>query len=416
MSPHERLQKLYERIDNELGVEDAVHAANAIISLDEPMRLLTGLQKDTDLEVVANGLFQPFDNGHHPGRGSHLFIADTNHFALPLLLAAQAREGNEARDNAMLMPMHTPPYGGKVHVQDTKILVRSILGRLRESFTGPMTELSSFDTLYPGGLCFALRALELAPDSDILDLCFGHELRTLVEDLATAISVLDRGGQLFHDFALFLTCLKLGLPSSPSLGPFQSKLIWNIVTTPSAGAASIHTLLALLPLEKDVIDLSDEALEGARTAIMRGVVGPEILTRQFEEHRYRPLTSDEGELFASFMPESFGSHAWETLADHLPLAASEALDKKDKARLQQDMDRWKEEGGEGKFFQSQPHWLIPILRHPSAHGDTKVEHVVGKAIDSPYYSHREKQALTQIATAFARARPRRLPPMKLKSS
>jgi hypothetical protein len=115
VSPQKRLKSVFAQIDRELGTEDAAHRGNAIISLDEPMRLLQGLRTDADLEQVANGLFQPFDNGLQPSqKPSHLFVADTNHFALPILLAAQAREGNEARDNANFMPIHESPHGGDV--------------------------------------------------------------------------------------------------------------------------------------------------------------------------------------------------------------------------------------------------------------------------------------------------------------
>jgi hypothetical protein len=111
--PRERLVTLFAEIDHKLGMQDAVHTGRAIISLDEPMRLLRGLSTDTELTEMADGLFQPFDNGLQLNqKPSHLFIADTNHFALPLLLAAQSREGNEARDHAMVMPLHRPPAGG----------------------------------------------------------------------------------------------------------------------------------------------------------------------------------------------------------------------------------------------------------------------------------------------------------------
>jgi predicted RNase H-like nuclease len=110
------LDQLVASIDGALGIQEAAHAADAIVAVDEPMRLLHGLKTDSDLEAIANGLFQSFDNGLQPNqRPSHLFIADTNHFALPLLLAAQAREGNEARDNAVLMPLHELPCGGNSH-------------------------------------------------------------------------------------------------------------------------------------------------------------------------------------------------------------------------------------------------------------------------------------------------------------
>ena len=109
----ERLQWLYAEIDSRLGTKDAIKAGHAIISVDEPLRLLHGLHSDSDLAMMANGLFQPFDNGLQQNqRPSHLFIADTNHFALPVLLAAQAREGNEARFNAVLMQTHKRPHGG----------------------------------------------------------------------------------------------------------------------------------------------------------------------------------------------------------------------------------------------------------------------------------------------------------------
>jgi hypothetical protein len=108
-----RLSWLFGEMDREIDKVDAAHAGNAIISLDEPMGMLRGLHKDSDFEAVANGLFRPFDNGTQPNqRPSHLFIADTNHFALPLLLAAQSRAGKEARENAVLMQRDQAPYGG----------------------------------------------------------------------------------------------------------------------------------------------------------------------------------------------------------------------------------------------------------------------------------------------------------------
>ncbi len=179
-----RLRWLYARIDSIINVQDAAHAGRAIISVDEPMRLFRGLHTDSDLELIANGLFQPFDNGLQPNQSpSHLFIADTNHFALPLLLAAQAREGNEARDNAVLMQTHQVPHGGtfvlsicfffvctpsvvclsvgKQLVQDAKTIVTTILARINKfNFTHTIADLSKLDTLYPAALLYALRAHE----------------------------------------------------------------------------------------------------------------------------------------------------------------------------------------------------------------------------------------------------------------
>jgi hypothetical protein len=70
-----------------------------------------------------------------------------------------------------------------------------------------------------------------------------------------------------------------------------------MLTCPSARGLSIDTTLALLLVRKeageDVIDLSEMSLQQADEDVRTGHIGTALIKRQFEQYKYKDLTTDE---------------------------------------------------------------------------------------------------------------------------
>jgi hypothetical protein len=223
--------------------------------------------------------------------------------------------------------------------------------------------------------------------------------------------VLDPDGDLYQGFVDLLTHIKLGSPTNLPHGAsaFSGSLIQKIIRSPSASGCCIHSVLALLPLDhtqRDCpkINLSDAVLKKASVSVLSGHTGPILLKNQFEKFHYRQLSPTQLTMFEGFMRSSLGEGSWLKVASALVPLAQTALSKAGKKKLKIDVKKWNgDENGEATtdFFMSHPAWLVPILRHPRAHGIYDIEQAVSEAVGTSGPSW----TVAQIATALTQARP-----------